>query len=77
VSPSQYRVLERLVEAGWIGMNCGPANGDGQIHYGTAEALARRGLAEVDLDSRGRMFAFATAAGVTLSTTTTPAGQPT
>lgn len=53
MSPAQYRALEALADADWIGTRLGDENDPpATIHRDTAFALERRGLAVVIVDER-------------------------
>lgn len=66
MSPAQYRALEYLVEADWIGVKVGDVNTPATIHRATAAALVRRGLAVVVDEGLRAPYAKATTAGVAL-----------
>lgn len=72
MSPAQYRALEQLVAADWIGVKVGDVNGNGTIHRATAQALARRGLAVVVETGLHAPYAKATTAGRRLLATSEP-----
>lgn len=77
MSPRQYKALERLVDADFIGMNLGDHASKGIIQRDTAAALARRGLCIILYDNPstrrlggpGVEYAKATTAGVALLAT--------
>lgn len=66
MSPNQYRALETLVAADWIGVKIGDVNGNGTIHRATAAALQRRGLAVIVDAGLHAPYAKATTAAVEL-----------
>jgi hypothetical protein len=64
---SQYRALETLVEADWIGTIIGPVNDlPAMISRASAAALERRGLARIFHPAGDTPFAKATTAGAAL-----------
>lgn len=66
MSPNQYRALEALVDADWIGLKVGDTNDRHTIHRATAGALERRGLAVVIDEGLHAPYAKATTAGAEL-----------
>jgi hypothetical protein len=64
---SQYRALEALVDADWIGTLIGPVNDlPAMISRASAAALERRGLARIFHPEDDSPFAKATTAGAAL-----------
>jgi hypothetical protein len=64
---SQYRALEALVDADWIGTIIGQTNDPpAMISRASAEALERRGLARIFHPAGDTPFAKATTAGAEL-----------
>lgn len=73
MSPAQYRALEALADADWIGVRLGDVNDlPGTIHRQTAAALERRGLVVIiddPQDPDASPYAKITTAGLELLAT--------